>query len=172
MANEDFTRFTGGEQEPLPLTPRAYSNITDDGEDYVAGEAEAFSTPRGEEGAEEVREAPHASVASETIPVQKPKTMVFSLVSLILAGVSLLYGLSGWIGMIFGIAAIVFAIVSRVHLGYFDVKSILGLILGIVGTVFGCFVAIIDLLGVFAEADSFFEEIIEDAINDDFNHQA
>ena len=171
MANEDFTRLTGGEQTPLPLTPRAYSNITDEGEECVAGEAEELSTPT-DAGETEEREAPRASFASETIPVQKPKTMVFSLVSLILAGVSLLYGLSGWIGMIFGIAAIVFAIVSRVHLGYFDVKSILGLILGIVGTVFGCFVAIIDLLGVFAEADSFFEEIIEDAINNDFNHQA
>ena len=39
--------------------------------------------------------------------------------------------------MIFGILAIVFAVVSRVRLGYFDTFTVAGMILGIFGTVFG-----------------------------------
>lgn len=167
MANEDFTRFTS-EETPLPPTPRAYSNITEEEEEYVAG---STSTPEGAPTQGEPA-TPEAEPVEIVTPIEKPKTIVFSLVSLILGIVSLVYGLSGIVGAIFGVVAIVFAIISRVHLGYFDTKCIIGLILGIVGTIFGAFIATVDLLGFFSEAGSFFEEIIDDAVNGDFNHQA
>ena len=164
MANEDFSRFTG-EEAPTPTLPRAYEGIREDeGEDYVAGE---YSTPESEAPRDEVTE----SESVETLPFDKPKTIVFSIVSLILSVISLLYGLSGFVGMVFGVAAIVFAIISRVHLGYFDAKSVIGLILGIVGIVFGVFIGVVELTGVFSEFDTVIEEFIGEGAGD-FNHQA
>ena len=43
----------------------------------------------------------------------------------------------GWASIVFGAVAIISAIISRFILGYFDGRSIGGLILGIFGTVFG-----------------------------------
>ena len=68
-----------------------------------------------------------------------PKTRVFSVVSLVLGIVSILFSFIGWLGFIVGAVAIVFSVVSRVKLGYFDSMAIFGLILGIFGIVFGAF---------------------------------
>ena len=67
----------------------------------------------------------------------KPKTVGWSVASLAMGAVSLFTCSFGWASIIFGALAIVFAIASRRILGYFDGKSIFGLILGIFGTVFG-----------------------------------
>lgn len=67
----------------------------------------------------------------------RPKKLgwsVASLVSGIAAAVTATFGFSG---IILGICAIIFAIISRRILGYFDGKSIGGLILGIFGLIFG-----------------------------------
>ncbi len=175
MANEDFTRLTG-EETPLTLTPRAYSDITEEdaSEEYVAQVLEDTETSREDAPPQSETEGSgaHSPIyqEGESVPFTKPKTMIFSIIALIFSAVSLIYGLSGFIGAIFGIVAVVFAIVSRVHLGYFDAKSVIALILGIVGTVFGVFVGVIDLLGIFNEAGGILGEIANDQTND-FNYQ-
>ena len=67
----------------------------------------------------------------------RPKTLGWSVASLVMGIVSLFTCSFGWASIIFGVVAIIFAIASRVILGYFDGKSIFGLILGIFGAVFG-----------------------------------
>ena len=67
----------------------------------------------------------------------RPKTLGWSLASLIMGIVAAATSVFGWSSLILGIAAIAFAIVSRKVLGYFDGKSMAGLILGIFGGVFG-----------------------------------
>ena len=67
----------------------------------------------------------------------RPKTLGWSVASLVMGLVSLFTCSFGWASIVFGVLAIIFAITSRVILGYFDGKCIGGLILGIFGTGFG-----------------------------------
>ncbi len=67
----------------------------------------------------------------------RPKTIAWSLASLVLGVIAIFTCFFGWSSLILGVAAIVFAILSRRMLGYFDGRSIAGLILGIFGVVFG-----------------------------------
>ncbi len=66
----------------------------------------------------------------------RPKTLGWSVASLVTGIVSVVCCCLGWVGFI-GIAAIVFAVIARRQLGYFDGMAIAGLILGIFGVVFG-----------------------------------
>jgi 1,4-dihydroxy-2-naphthoate octaprenyltransferase len=67
----------------------------------------------------------------------RPKTVAWSVASLIAGIVSVVCCSLGWTGIILGVLGVVFAILSRRMLGYFDGMSIAGLILGIFGFVFG-----------------------------------
>ena len=69
------------------------------------------------------------------------KTYSWSLVSLICGIISLIC-CSGYVGIVLGALAIVFAFVSRKNLGYFDSMAIGGLVLGIIGFVLGIAVLI------------------------------
>ena len=82
----------------------------------------------------------------EVMDSSKPKTKAFSVVSLTLGIISILFCFIGWLGFIVGIAAIAFSAVSRIKLGYFDSMSVAGLILGIFGVVFGAFYMIFTLI--------------------------
>ena len=53
-----------------------------------------------------------------------------------------------YLGLIFAVVSITCAIVSRKKLGYFDGLSLAGLLVGIVGSVFGVFALIVDVTGV------------------------
>lgn len=67
----------------------------------------------------------------------RPKKLGWSLASLICGIVGAFTSSFGFSGIILGICAIVFAIISRRILGYFDGRSIAGLILGIFSFIFG-----------------------------------
>ena len=67
----------------------------------------------------------------------KPKTLGWSVASMVTGILSVVCCCFGWTGIIFGIAAIVLSVVSRKSLGYFDGMSIAGLVVGIFGLVFG-----------------------------------
>ena len=82
----------------------------------------------------------------EVFDKDKPKYILWSLISAVLGGISVICALFGWGGLIIGAAAVVFAIVSRVNLKYFDKISIVGLILGIFGMVFGVAIIILGIL--------------------------
>lgn len=63
------------------------------------------------------------------------KTYGWSLAAMISGIFSVVFCFTGYAGLIFGVLAIVFAIISRKNLGYFDGRATLGLILGIIGFV-------------------------------------
>ncbi len=74
------------------------------------------------------------------------KSRKWSFISLILGIISILLCGTGIVGIIVGIAAVVFAAVSRFSLGYFDKMAVAGIISGIFGIVFGGAVIVFELL--------------------------
>lgn len=82
----------------------------------------------------------------EVFDKDKPKYILWSLISAILGGISVICSLYGWGGLVVGIGAVAFAIVSRVNLKYFDKITIVGLILGIFGMVFGASTIVLEVL--------------------------
>ena len=64
------------------------------------------------------------------------KTLGWSVASLVLGILSVVCCCLGYAGALFAVGAIVFAIVARRTLGYFDGLAIAGLVLGIFGAVF------------------------------------
>lgn len=73
----------------------------------------------------------------EVFEKSKTKSMVWSVLSLVFGIVSVALSATGFVTLILGVLAVVFAVVSRVKLGYFDTKTIVGMTLGIFGIVFG-----------------------------------
>ncbi len=70
--------------------------------------------------------------------LSRPRTMIYSILSLVLGIAScVLCCCGGWVSAGVGALGIVFSIVARRHLGYFDGMSVAGLVLGICGTLFG-----------------------------------
>lgn len=86
----------------------------------------------------------------------RKKTYGWSVAAMICGIVSAASFLSGISAIILGVLAIVFSLISRKNLGYFDGKAVAGLILGIIGF---CFAVSFILLVTFndALADWFFE---------------
>ncbi len=65
------------------------------------------------------------------------KTYGWSVASMISGVLSVICCCTGYSGIVLGLLAIVFAIISRRNLGYFDGMSISGLALGIIGFILG-----------------------------------
>ena len=72
----------------------------------------------------------------KTVLEGKKNSRLWSVLSLVFSIVSIICCCVPWTGAILGVISIVFAIVSRVSIGYFDGLSIAGLIVGIFGVVF------------------------------------
>ena len=173
MANEDFTRFTGeGAPLPLPEHERPTASTEDDDEYYVAGSPLESIPRRDAEEEEGTSSRAYRRMYREDTSEDsdRPKTILFSLISLLLAIASLIGGAFGFVGAILGALAILFAIISRIHLGYFDPKSVIALILGIVGAIFGLFIGIINLPSIFEGIGNIFGNLFES--NNDINVQA
>lgn len=90
------------------------------------------------------------------VMLDKQHSRAWSVASLTASIGSLLCCCFASVGIILGILAIVFAIISRRNIGYFDGLSLAGLIIGIFGTVFG--VASI-ILSFVVEESGFYEEL-------------
>ena len=86
------------------------------------------------------------------------KTFGWSITSLVLGILSVVCCCLGWAGAIFAIGAIVFAVVARKTLGYFDGLAIAGLVLGIFGAVFSISIIISTMLLPDEFWDSYYEE--------------
>lgn len=93
--------------------------------------------------------------------LSKPKTAAYSIVSLVLGIVGCLCCCSAYLSLIMGVGAVVFAIVARRHLGYFDGMAIGGLVTGIIGFVFG--IAGV-LMTVFFFGNEDFWQMVEEAL--------
>ena len=170
MANEDFTRFQSeGSLPELPQSP-----LSREEDEYYVADA-PLETPPVEDGSTE--ETAQSSRAYRRMykedgdrAFEKPKTILFSLLSLTLAVVALACGLFGFVGAILGAVAIVLAIVSRFHLDYFDPKSVIALTVGIVAVIFGLFIGVLNLPGIFSDLGNLFGGILEGS--GDLNVQA
>ncbi len=188
MANEDFRAFSGtnSAEEDDALLSRARDAMEDAPEETeeevdiredLASASRAIGSPEATPSnrPDLYQSAGGSSRAyrrvyeeqTASVPFDKPKTMAYSVVALVLSILSVVCCCSGFVSAVFGVVAIVFAIVSRVHLGYFDSMSIVGLILGIIGVVFGVFLGIVTMLGVFTEG-KIFDEIVSGDINTQF----
>ncbi|MBR5140736.1 MAG: DUF4190 domain-containing protein [Clostridia bacterium] len=86
----------------------------------------------------------------------RKKTYGWSVAAMVCGIVSAASFLSGFSAIILGVLAVVFSLISRKNLGYFDGKAVSGLILGIIGF---CFALSFILLINFNEsiADWFFD---------------
>ena len=73
----------------------------------------------------------------------KPKTRLWSVLSLVLGILSVVCCCIGWTGIVYGALSIIFAVISRNRLGYFDGMAIAGLVLAVFGMVFGITVLIL-----------------------------
>ena len=86
------------------------------------------------------------------------KTYGWSVAAMVSGIISVICCCTGYAGVVFGVLAIVFAIISRKNLGYFDGMAISGLVLGIIGFFLG--VALI--IASYTIDDEFIKEYLED----------
>lgn len=86
----------------------------------------------------------------------KPKTLIWSIVALVLGILSLILSTLGWAGLIIGVAAIAVAVVARVKMGYFNGFIIAAILTSIFGVVF----AAASLIIVAIDPD-FFSRLLE-----------
>ena len=91
----------------------------------------------------------------------KPKTLGWSVASLIIGIISVVCCCFGWSSLILGVIAIGLAILSRSQLGYFDGMAIAGLVLGIFGFVFGGFLVLLPYIIPEEVKQSFLEGFYE-----------
>lgn len=98
------------------------------------------------------KETADSEYAYKTVIDGKGVSRIWSLVSLISAVLSVGLCFLPWLGLVFGILSVVFAVISRNNIGYFDTLGLAGLIVGIFGIVFG--------IGAFA-----FQHIVESIAN-------
>ena len=122
-----------------------------DSEENTQNEETSLTTPSPEtyyheQAEEEEKPAEKQDRYYEVFDKDKPKYILWSLISAVLGGISVICSLYGWVGLIVGAAAVAFSIVSRVNLKYFDKITIVGLILGIFGMVFGASTIVLGVL--------------------------
>ena len=80
--------------------------------------------------------------------LMRPKSRVWSVVAIVFGILSILCCCMNYIGIIVGALSIVFAIISRKKLGYFDTTSIVAIIVAIFGIVLSLAVIIVSVVVV------------------------
>ena len=75
--------------------------------------------------------------AYKTVLKGEGNKRTFSVISLILSVISVFLFVFPWASIALGVLGVVFSVLSRRNLGYFDGFSLAGLIVGIFGIVFG-----------------------------------
>ena len=79
----------------------------------------------------------------------KSRSLIWSVVSFSAGVLSLALCMVWYVSIFFAVGSIVFSLVSRKNLGFFEKWGILGLIFGIMGVVFGISFAIATAIGIF-----------------------
>lgn len=131
-------------EEVLDLTDE-FAEITNEDdinevtEDEEAREDEASENEASEES-EEFYRLPNEPSS---------RNMIWSVVSVVLAVLSIPAAGIYWLGIAFAILSVGAGLFSRYRLGYFDKWSVFGLIFGIMGAVCGIFSMIVSLSGIF-----------------------
>lgn len=88
------------------------------------------------------------------------KTYSWSLAAMICGIISVIC-CTGYVGIVLGALAIIFAIVSRKNLGYFDSMAIAGLVLGIIGFILGVAVIIAIYTMDEAQLEDYLNKLLE-----------
>ena len=104
-----------------------------------------------EEVAEEVENENENTVSDEyyELPLAiKSRTLLWSMVSFVLGALSLSLCLFYYISIPFAIASVIFSMVSRRNLGFFEKYSIMGLVFGLMGAVASAFCLIASSIGL------------------------
>ena len=78
----------------------------------------------------------------------KARKRFWSLASLTLGVLSILLCMVYYVAIPLAICAVIAAFVSRKNFGFFDQITVIGIILGLVGAVFGVFTLTLDIIGV------------------------
>ena len=86
---------------------------------------------------------------------RRSRSLIWSILSVSLSALSVLLCAFWYVSLPIALSGIIFSIVSFRKFKYFDTMSVLGLILGIVGVVFGIGSIVLDFTGV---ADAFREK--------------
>ena len=74
--------------------------------------------------------------AYKKVMVSKQNSRLLSLISIAFSALSVFLCFIPWLGIISGCLGVLFAVLSRKNIGYFDNISLVALIIGIFGTVF------------------------------------
>ncbi len=93
----------------------------------------------------------------ESVSPFRPRTLAWSLVSLVTGLISIFISFFGWAAITLGVIAVISAVVSRKTLGYFDKMSVGGLILGIFGAVAG----IVVLVAISLAGEDFWQALLD-----------
>ena len=97
------------------------------------------------------------------------KSRGWSVASFILSLLSVVCCCAWYVMIILAVLGIVFAIISRKNLGYFDGLAIAGLVLGIIGFVFTMFFAVFELSGISAQFLEEYEKALDEILGDTNN---
>ena len=107
-------------------------------------------------------EAQGTPYAFQNVIEAKSSSRAFAVASLVLGILSIVCCCFTYVGLAMAIMAVVFASVSRRKMGYFDPLALTGLILGIIGVVFGISTVVTEVLintGMFdAQLEEYFKE--------------
>ena len=98
----------------------------------------------------------------------KPKTRGWSLASLVCAITSVILSMLGWPGIVLAVVAIIFAVIARITLGYFDGMLLAGIIIGIHGLFISIVsISLVNLIGDgrYSSFYSYIKEILNKANN-------
>ena len=78
----------------------------------------------------------------------KSKNRGFAISSMILGILSIVCCCYFYVGMAAAVLAIIFSVISRIKMGYFDGFAVAGLVTGIIGLVFGIAMIVVEILFV------------------------
>ena len=118
-------------------------------EEYQNGNS-AEQNPAGEESyyakyTEDAQTAPQGDAPYKTVMDGVPRSRGWSVASMVLGILSILCCCFTYVPLVLSVLAIVFSIVSRRNLGYFDGMAIAGLVMGIIGFIFSVVAIVGDL---------------------------
>lgn len=95
----------------------------------------------------------------KTVMEGKRKSRAWSVASLVVSIFSVICCCLPWPGIVLGALSIVFAVISRKNIGYFDGLAIAGLIVGIFGVVFNVTMIIASYA---IESSEFYQEFLKE----------
>ena len=111
----------------------------------------------GSENTEEITDKTETTVSTQVVSEEyyalpeaiKSRSLLWSVISFVLGVLSIALCPLYYVSLVFAIGSVVTSMISRKNLGFFEKYAIFGLILGIMGIVFGISSAIAISMGIF-----------------------